>query len=99
MKSAMKIAAAAILALAIPMSAFAAEEMTKGEVTKIDPSSGKLTIKHEPIKKFDMDSMTMVWRAGDPAALKEVKPGDKIIFHADKVNGQFTANKIEKIKK
>ena len=100
MKNALKIAAAAtILALGLPMSSFADETMTKGEVTKVDKDTGKLTIKHEPIKKFDMDSMTMVWRAGDPAMLKEVKPGDKILFHADKVNGQFTASKIEKAKK
>jgi Cu/Ag efflux protein CusF len=56
------------------------------------------TIKHEPIKKFDMDAMTMVFRAGDPAMLKQVKPGDKVQFHPDKVNGQFTVTKIEKAK-
>ncbi len=100
MKNALKIAAAAtLIALGLSMPSFADEEMTKGEVTKVDMDTGKLTIKHEPIKKFDMDSMTMVWRAGDPAMLKEVKPGDKIMFHADKVNGQFTATKIEKSKK
>jgi Cu/Ag efflux protein CusF len=30
--------------------------------------------------------------------LKQVKPGDKIKFEADKVNGQFTVMKIEKAK-
>ncbi len=100
MKTALKIVAAiAVLTLGFPMSLFADEEMTKGEVTKVNTDTGKLTIKHEPIKKFDMDSMTMVWLAGDPAMLKEVKPGDKILFHAEKVNGQFTATKIEKAKK
>jgi Cu/Ag efflux protein CusF len=42
-----------------------------------------------------MDAMTMVFRASDPAMLKQVKPGDKIKFEADKVNGQFTVMKIE----
>ena len=40
-------------------------------MTKIDESAGKITIKHGPIKKFDMeDGMTMVFRAQDPAMLK-----------------------------
>jgi len=30
--------------------------------------------------------------------LKTVKPGDKIKFDADKINGQFTVTKIEKSK-
>lgn len=76
----------------------AQEVMVKGEVTKIDEAQGKLTINHAPIKKFDMDAMTMVFKAADPAMLKTVKPGDKIQFIADKVNGQFTVMKIEKTK-
>ena len=63
--------------LAVPLGAAADETMVKGEVTKVDPDAGKITIKHEPIKKFDMDAMTMVFKAGDEAMLKQVKPGDK----------------------
>jgi Cu(I)/Ag(I) efflux system protein CusF len=73
-------------------------QMVDGEVTKVDESAGKVTIKHGPIKKFDMEGMTMVFRANDPAMLKQVKPGDKIRFETDKVNGQFTVMKIEKKK-
>jgi Cu(I)/Ag(I) efflux system periplasmic protein CusF len=95
--------AASILALSIaflPRSAIAQQaEVVNGQVTKIDESAGKITIKHGPIKKFDMDDgMTMVFRAQDPAMLKTVKPGDKIKFEADKVNGQFTVMKIQKAK-
>jgi len=86
---------AALAALAAGTT-MALAQMVDGEVTKVDASAGKITIKHAPIKKFDMDSMTMVFRAGDPAMLKEVKPGDKIKFEADKVNGQFTVIKLEK---
>ena len=85
------------LAFADVSGAAAETEMIEGEVRKVDESAGKITIKHGPIKKFDMDSgMTMVFRANDPAMLKQVKPGDKIQFDADKVNGQFTVMKIEK---
>jgi Cu(I)/Ag(I) efflux system periplasmic protein CusF len=75
------------------------DELIAGQVTKIDESAGKITIKHGPLKKFDMDDgMTMVFRAGDPAMLKAVKAGDKVRFVPDRVNGQFTVTKIEKAK-
>src|SRR5262249_39071039 len=72
-----------------------ASTMADGEVVKIDQSAGKITIKHGPIKKLAMDEgMTMVFRAEDPALLKQVKAGDKIKFHAENVNGQYTVTKI-----
>lgn len=93
-----KTAAASVLLAAALASTAAFAQMVDGEVTKIDESAGKITIKHGPLKKFEMDSMTMVFKAGDPAMLKQVKPGDKIQFEPDKVNGQFTVMKIEKKK-
>jgi len=83
-------AAAAPVALAQP-------DMIDGQVTKIDESAGKITIKHGPIKKLDMDEgMTMVFRIQDPAMLKGLKAGDKVKFEPDRVNGQFTVMKIQK---
>jgi Cu/Ag efflux protein CusF len=83
----------------LPQHALAQAEMIAGQVTKIDESAGKISIKHAPLKKFNMDeSMTMVYRAQDPAMLKAVKPGDKVKFDAETVNGQFTVTKIEKAK-
>lgn len=93
--------AAAVMAafLAMPANSIAQTATIDGQVTKVDESAGKISIKHGPIKKFDMDDgMTMVFRAQDPAMLKTVKAGDKIKFDADKVNGQFTVIKIEKAK-
>lgn len=99
MHSKLRIAAAALaVMMAAVHVASADEEMVRGEVTRINVDAGKITIKHEPIKKYDMDAMTMVFRAGDPAMLKQVKPGDKVKFHTDKVDGQFTVTKIEKSK-
>ena len=96
------LAAVSVLALSIaflPRSTIAQAEVLDGQVTKIDESAGKITIKHGPIKKFDMDDgMTMVFRAQDPEMLKAVKPGDKVKFEADRVNGQFTVMKIQKAK-
>ena len=74
-------------------------QMVAGQVVKVDEAAGKITIKHGPIKKFDMDEgMTMAWRAQDPAMLKQVKAGDKVTFEPDRVNGQFTVTRIEKAK-
>ena len=84
----------ALLLLALP----AAAQSVSGTVTKVDEPQGKLTINHGPIKNLDMDAMTMVFRAGEPAMLKGLKAGDKIKFDADRVNGQITVTKLEKAK-
>ena len=84
----------ALLLLALP----AAAQSISGTVTKVDEPQGKLTINHGPIKNLDMDAMTMVFRAGEPAMLKGLKAGDKIKFDADRVNGQITVTKLQKAK-
>lgn len=88
----------AVVALGLMFAAGAwAQSLIDGTITKVDTSAGKITIKHGPIKKFDMDDgMTMVFRAQDPAMLKTVKAGDKVKFDAENVNGQFVVTKIEK---
>jgi Cu(I)/Ag(I) efflux system periplasmic protein CusF len=93
--------AAAFFALSIGLAfpAGAQSDLIDGVVTKVDPSAAKITIKHGPLKKFDMDDgMTMVFRAGDPAMLKTVKAGDKVKFVPERINGQFTVTRIEKAK-
>jgi Cu/Ag efflux protein CusF len=91
--------AASMLAVLAGPPACAQSAMIAGTVTKVDQAAGKITLKHGPIKKLDMDEgMTMVFRAADPAMLKSVKAGDKVKFDADTVNGQFTVTKIEKAK-
>jgi Cu(I)/Ag(I) efflux system periplasmic protein CusF len=89
---------AVLLATALNATAFAQpSELIDGVVTKVDASAQKITIKHGPLKKFDMDDgMTMVFRAQDPAMTKAVKAGDKVKFVPERINGQFTITKIEK---
>lgn len=91
--------AIAIAAIVWAAPTLAAElPSVKGEITKIDASAGKLTIKHEPIPNLEMDAMTMVFKAADAAMLTGLNPGDKVKFQADKVNGQITVVKMEKAK-
>lgn len=72
--------------------------IVSGKVTKVDESAGKITIAHQAIPNLQMEAMTMVFKAADPAMTKEVKAGDAIKFTADKVNGQLTVTEIEKAK-
>jgi len=76
-----------------------AQALTDGVVRKVDASANKVTIKHGPMKKFDMDEgMTMVYVVKDPSMLKSVKAGEKIQFDAEQVNGQYVVTKIKKAK-
>ena len=87
----------ALLTAALFVSpAFADGDMVKGEVVKVDKAAGKVTLKHGPIKKLDMDSMTMVFRVADPSMLDRMKAGDRIEFEADRVNGAITVTKLGK---
>jgi Cu/Ag efflux protein CusF len=88
-----------LLTAAAAQPVLAQAAMIEGQVVKIDESAGKITLKHGPIKKFDMDEgMTMVFRVQDPAMLKPLKAGDKVKFEPDRVNGQFTVMQIQKIR-
>jgi Cu/Ag efflux protein CusF len=70
--------------------------MVSGTVEKVDVAVGKITIEHGSIPNLKLVSMTMVFRAQDPAMLKNVKPRDNIRFTTDRVNGQITVTKIQK---
>jgi Cu(I)/Ag(I) efflux system protein CusF len=88
-----------VLAAVLPKVTVAQSLMINGQVTKIDESAGKITLRHGAIKKLDMnEGMTMVFRVQDPAMLKQVKVGDKVRFDADRINGQITVTKIERVK-
>jgi len=86
-----------LLAAALPVAA-QPPPLVSGQVTKVDPSANKITIKHGPIKNLDMNEngMTMVFAVQDPQMLTKVKNGDKIKFTAERVNGVITVTKIQK---
>lgn len=93
------LAGALILGAAAARVAWAQGALTDGLVRKVDAEAKKITIKHGPMPKFDMeDGMTMVYAVQDPSMLTAVKAGDKIKFDAEHVNGQFVVTKIQKAK-
>lgn len=86
--------AASSVALA-RQSAAAQEEMSLGEIKKVDKEAGKLTIKHGELKNLGMPAMTMVFKVKDPAMLEKVKAGDKVRFVAEEVGSALTVTAIE----
>ena len=73
----------------------AAASLSEGEIRKVDKEAKKLTIRHGPLSNLDMPAMTMVFQVKDPTMLDQVKVGDKIRFEADRVDGAYTAMRID----
>lgn len=96
----MRMITSAVTAFALclaPQVVVAQSSLIDGEVMRVDQSASKITLKHGPIKKLQMDEgMTMVFAVREPAMLNNIKAGDKVRFDAERVNGQFTVTKLEK---
>jgi Cu/Ag efflux protein CusF len=69
---------------------------TQGEIRKIDPATGKVTLRHQAIVNLDMPPMTMVFSARPPKLLEGLKVGDAVRFHAENPNGAYLVTHIEK---
>jgi Cu/Ag efflux protein CusF len=89
-------------AAAAPMSGMSgmnhSAEMAEGEIRKVSKDTGKLTIKHGPIKSMDMPPMTMVFTAKDPAMLDKVAVGDKVRFAVVDEGGKMLVTDIQPAK-
>ena len=73
-------------------------DMAEGEIRKVSKDTGKLTIKHGPIKSLDMPPMTMVFTAKNPALLDKVAVGDKVRFSVVDEGGQMLVTDIQPAK-
>ena len=72
-------------------------DLSEGEITRWDPRTLKLTLKHGEIKNLEMPPMTMVFRVADAGVLGDLKPGDKVRFQAEKrPPGTYHVTHIEK---
>ena len=76
--------------------ASAAPDMTEAEVKKINSDTGKIMLKHGPIKNLDMPPMTMVFTVKNPALINDVKVGDKIMFNVVSESGNYVITDIQK---
>lgn len=75
----------------------AVDEFVNAEIRAIDRDNAKLMLKHEAIRKFNMNGMTMGFRVADPKLIEALAVGDKVRFMPDRVNGQYVITKIEKL--
>ena len=94
---------------AMPMSHSASMPMTNkatpaaskgsdahGVIRSIDRKSGKVKLKHGPIKRLDMPGMTMVFRVKDPSLLEQVSKGDAVGFTIDVEGSTFYVTGFQK---
>jgi Cu/Ag efflux protein CusF len=70
--------------------------LTEGEIRKIDPDTGRVTLRHGPIENLNMPGMTMIFQAVPAEQLSDLQAGDKVRFRASKNNGSFIVTDIEK---
>lgn len=66
-----------------------------GTVKKVNPDTGKVTISHGPLPSLDMPPMTMMFRVKDHGWLNRMKPGDRIRFQVEKLNGALTVTEFQ----
>ncbi len=87
---------AAILSLTISFPLFAQDAVVEGQVTKIDLASGKVTIKHGAIPALGMGQSDNSddFQVGDPIMLNAIRPGDRLMFKAERVNGRLVITAI-----
>lgn len=78
----------------VPIQANAS--LVDGEVRRVDRAQGRLTLRHGPIESLNMPPMTMVFRVQDPAWLEGLKPGDRVRFEAQRIDGAYTVTRLEK---
>jgi Cu(I)/Ag(I) efflux system periplasmic protein CusF len=69
--------------------------MAEGVVRKLDLENRKITIKHGEIKNLEMPGMTMVFRLQEKINIDNLKSGDKVLFHVEKLEGGYTITELQ----
>ncbi len=66
----------------------------QGEVVKVDRAQGRISLKHGPLRKFDLPAMTMSYRLADRHWADRVKPGDQVHFEVERIQGYYTITRL-----
>jgi Cu/Ag efflux protein CusF len=77
-------------------SASATVKMSEGEVLKIDPAKGLVTLRHGPLENLGMPGMTMMFPVADKKALAALHEGDKVRFVVDRQGDTLVVVRIER---
>ena len=70
-------------------------DLSEGEITRWDPRTRKVTLRHGELKNLDMPPMTMVFRVNDANMLAPFQPGDKVRFRAERQDGGYFITRME----
>jgi Cu/Ag efflux protein CusF len=88
--------AAALAAPGTPASTPAEHsDLSEGEITRWDPRTLKVTLRHREIKNLGMPPMTMVFRVPDAGMVGGLQPGAKVLFRAEQVNGAYVLTRLQ----
>jgi Cu/Ag efflux protein CusF len=96
--NAIKTGCAGALALAGALLALASwaqtTDLSEGEIRRIDPAAGKITLAHGEIKSLGMPAMTMAFTVKNPALFDGLKQGDPVRFAVVREDGKFVLTEI-----
>ena len=70
-------------------------ELSEGEITRWDPRTLKVTLRHGEISNLGMPPMTMVFRVNDASMLAPFQPGDKVRFRVERQSGGYFITRME----
>ena len=70
-------------------------DLSEGEITRWDPRTLKVTLRHREIKNLGMPHMTMVFRVPDAGMVGGLQPGAKVLFRAEQVNGAYVLTRLQ----
>ena len=76
-------------------SAAAATIKGKGVVVSVNPQTGKITLKHEPIPALEWPAMTMGFKIKDKSQLDKLRKGDKVDFTLEKSGTEYLISDIK----
>ena len=79
-----------------PPSEAAQAPLSEGEITRWDPRTLRVTLRHGEIHNLQMPPMTMVFRVQDAGVVGSLQAGDKVRFRAEQVGGAYQVVHIEK---
>jgi Cu/Ag efflux protein CusF len=85
----------AILASLVPQPLLAQDDVViSGDVTKVDLTSGMITVRHEANQRLNLGQATDTFRVSEPIMLNAIRSGAHIRFAADRINGELAIIKI-----
>ena len=72
--------------------------LASAEVVNVYPEEKRLLLKHGPIPGLGMSAMTMEFGVRNARMLKSLKPGDRILFSAERVNDDYVVTSVQAAK-